>query len=154
VIEQIAPVVRAISVAVPPERAFKVFTERIGAWWPLEMHGVFGDKAKTCVMEPRVGGRVYEVSVDGEEASWAEVTAYEPPERIVWSWRPNRDRPAPTEVEITFTPEGGGTRVELMHRGWELLGDEGAEARDSYDSGWPKTLARFAEIAEEADAAV
>lgn len=143
----IAPVVRSITVDVPVERAFQIFTEGIGTWWPLEIHGVFDERAKTCVMEPRVGGRIYEVAVDGEEADWGTVTAIDPPSRVVWSWQPNPDRPAPTEVEIVFIPQNGGTRVELTHRGWELFGDEGPDARSSYNEGWPITLERFAAAA-------
>ena len=140
----IAPVVRGIDVDVPAARAFEIFTEDIGTWWPLEIHGVFDDRAKTCVMEPSVGGRIYEVAVDGEDAEWGTVTAFDPPNRVVWSWQPNPNRPAATEVEIVFIPQDEGTRVELTHRGWELFGDEGPEARASYDEGWPVTLERFA----------
>ena len=140
----IAPVVRSIDVDASVERSFAVFTEDIGTWWPLEAHGVFDERAKTCVMEPRVGGRVYEVSIDGDEAEWGTVTAFEPPHRVVWSWQPNPNRPAATEVEIVFTAQDGGTHVELTHRGWELFGDEGPDARASYNEGWPITLERFA----------
>jgi uncharacterized protein YndB with AHSA1/START domain len=140
----IAPVVRTIDVEAPVERAFQVFTERIGEWWPLEAHGVFEDKAETCVLEPKVGGRVYERSVAGEEADWATVLAYEPPRLLRLAWQPNPDRPAPTEVEITFTAQGPMTHVQLIHTGWDLLGEQGQEARDSYNNGWPTTLGRFA----------
>jgi uncharacterized protein YndB with AHSA1/START domain len=145
---QVAPVVRAVDVDATVERAFAVFTERIGDWWPLATHGIYGDRARTCVLEPRQGGRLFERSVDGEEAHWATVTVFEPPERLVLSWQPNPDRPAPTEVEVTFTSIGGSTHVELVHRGWELLGDEGAEARTSYDEGWPETLRLYSEAVE------
>ena len=146
--DTIPPVIRAVDVNAPIEKAFSVFTERIGEWWPLETHGIYGDQSETCILEPRVGGRLYERSLEGEEGNWATVTAYEPPSRLVLSWKPNPDRPAPTEIEVTFTQQGAGTHVELTHRGWELLGDEGPEARDSYNSGWPGTLAGYARYAE------
>jgi uncharacterized protein YndB with AHSA1/START domain len=142
----IPPVVRTIDVHAPVDRAFQVFTERIGEWWPLEIHGAFEDKAETCVLEPKIGGRLYERSTDGEEADWATVTAYDPPRLVRLSWQPNPNRPAPTEIEVTFTAKGDTTHVQLVHTGWELLGDEGQEARDNYNSSWPTTLARFAEM--------
>ncbi|HEV3471714.1 MAG TPA: SRPBCC family protein [Actinomycetota bacterium] len=145
----VAPVIRSVTVAVAPEEAFAAFTERMGEWWPLEIHGIFGGDAVDVVLEPRVGGRVYEVSTGGEEALWAEILEYDPPRRFALAWRPNPDRPAPTHVEVSFSADGTGTRVELVHTGWERLGDLAIaqEVRDSYDSGWPVTLRRFAEVA-------
>ena len=132
------------------EEAFRIFTEETGAWWPLDTHaraaaGQRGEdvKAETVVIEGRVGGRIYEVMSDGTEASWGEVNVWEPPQRVVFSWKPNpRDEP-PTEVEVTFTPDGTGTRVDLEHRGWERLGEVAAEAREEYTQGWPRVLSSF-----------
>jgi hypothetical protein len=39
------PVLAAVDVRWPQADAFRIFTERIGAWWPLPTHGCFGDKA-------------------------------------------------------------------------------------------------------------
>ena len=36
------------------------------------------------------------------------------------------------------------TRVELEHRGWERLGDQGPRPRTSYERGWPGVLEAFA----------
>ena len=95
------------------------------------------------VFEPREGGRVYEITSEGVEGPWAEVLAFEAPHRFVLAWKPNdRDEP-PTEVEVRFVPDGGGTRVELEHRAWERLGDRAREARDAYAHGWTLTLERF-----------
>ena len=140
----LAPVVRTIEVKAEVDKAFRVFTDGIGEWWPLEIHGVYDEKAETCVIEPRAGGRVYERSTDGEEFSWGEVLAYEPPGRVVLAWKPNTESTPPTTVEVTFTATDGGTVVELTHSGWELLGDVAEEARASYDEGWIPTLERYA----------
>jgi hypothetical protein len=57
------------------------------------------------------------------------VTAYVPPTRIVFTWKaPEWD--APTEVEVRFSPEQDGTRVDLEHRGWERTGARGRDRRD------------------------
>ena len=58
-------------------------------------------------------------------------------------WRP--ETAGPTEFEVTFTPEGEGTRVELEHRNWEAAGDGAAEMRDRYDGGWDIVLAPLVE---------
>ena len=134
---------KSVTVAAPLERAFEVFTERIGTWWPLDSHSIGGQRARDAVFEGREGGSLYEVMDGGETAPWATVLAWEPPTRIVISWHVNPQNPA-TEVEVRFAPEGDGTRVELEHRGWERLGEEADAARGSYDEGWEFVLGRFA----------
>lgn len=138
----IDPIHRSITVARPPDDAFRLFTAGMGTWWPLDTHGRAdehdGAKAEGLVFEERVGGRVYEVLSNGVEAEWGVVTAWEPPARVVLDWNPSpEDRPF-TEVEVTFTPTtDGGTRVDLHHRGWERLGAEtGAASRATYEPGW------------------
>lgn len=142
----LAPVKKSIVVGRSVEDAFRIFTEEIGVWWPLHTHAVATADSTTAIFEPRVGGRLFERSDDGSERTWGEVLAYESPRRLAFSWHPNPDAPAPTEVEITFTPEGNGTRVDLEHRGWERLGPEGGpRAREEYHSGWDPVLERYVE---------
>jgi uncharacterized protein YndB with AHSA1/START domain len=126
-------------VGAPIERAFKVFTDEIASWWPLQSHSVGGGSGKpveTAVLEGRVGGRFYERMADGTEASWGEVTAWEPPHRLAIAWRVNPEWPAATEIEVRFTPDGDGTRVDFEHRGWEKIGDLAEEAHGNYSEGW------------------
>jgi len=80
-----AAVKRTIHVNVPIEKAFKVFTERMGRWWPATHH-VGGTPFKDILIEPRVGGRWYEINVEGAECVWGSVLAWEPPKRVVLSW--------------------------------------------------------------------
>jgi uncharacterized protein YndB with AHSA1/START domain len=144
------PVRKRVRVDRSPEEAFRLFTEHIDRWWPVEVHsraahGQYGDgvKVERVVFEPRAGGRLYEVTSEGVEGVWAEVVAYEPPARIVLAWKPN-DRPEPpTEVQILFEADGDGTIVKLEHRGWEKLGARAREAREGYDGGWQLPLERF-----------
>ena len=147
---KIEPVRKTVTVNGSAERAFEVFTARIGEWWPLEIHSVgreiVGIEPVSVAFEGEAGGRLVERMEGGREAPWAEVVAWEPPHRLVLAWKPNPDRPAPTEIEVTFTPVASGTRVDLEHRGWERLGDEGREAREGY-SDWERVLGRYAELA-------
>jgi hypothetical protein len=142
-----APITKTVRVACDPETAFRVFTREIGTWWPTGTHAVRAGAVRELVFEEREGGEVYEVSEEGERAHWATVTAWEPPARLVISWHVNPERAAPTEVEVRFAPDGGGTRVVLEHRNWELLGAEGADARERYRSGWDPVLERFVAVA-------
>ena len=150
-----APVVRAITVATSRDRAFKVFTEQIGTWWPKEYSIGDADMAD-FVVEPKVGGRWYEVGVDGGECDTGRVLVYEPPERVVFAWHLNGEwqfDPDPdhaSEVEVRFVAEGpNSTLVELEHRGFERHGDTapGVHGAVSDSSGWNYCLERFAAAA-------
>ena len=139
-----APLKKSLYVDAPVERAFEVFTDEIGTWWPLDIHSNLGDDANSVVFERGVGGRIFERSGAGEESEWGEVLVWDPPHRVVFAWQPNRERPAPTEVEVRFTSSGDGTMFELEHRAWERLGDQAGEARTAYDQGWDPALEAFA----------
>jgi uncharacterized protein YndB with AHSA1/START domain len=138
--EALAAIQKTVTVDAPPETAFETFTRGMTDWWPGEPHTVFDDRV-AVVFEERVGGRVYERAADGQEADWADVIAWEPPERLVLRWRVNPRR-GPTEVEVRFTAEDGGTRVDLVHRGWDQVGD--ANGRAGYNGGWDYVLGAYA----------
>jgi uncharacterized protein YndB with AHSA1/START domain len=143
---------REIMVQAPPERAFAVFAERFDTWWPRSHHIGQADM-KEAVMEPRAGGRWYERGVDGSQCDWGEVLAWEPPHRLMLSWHITCDwnyDPDParaSEVEVTFTPAGDATRVELVHRHFERHGAGGEQMRASVgaEGGWGSLLALYAE---------
>ena len=139
---------KSVTVSVPVERAFEVFTAEIGTWWPLRTHAVDTERSETVVMEGRVGGRLFERAPTGEEHVWGTLVAWEPPNRIVYSWHPGREEETAQEVEITFSPEGEGTRVDIRHYGWERLGDRLEETIASYNEGWDKVIAVYARAAE------
>lgn len=131
-----------MTVARPLAEAFEVFTARIGSWWPLHAYSISLARAASCAIEPRVGGEVYEVRDDGERCPWGRVLAWEPPRRFVMTWHPGHDPATAQELEIRFSAEAGGTRVELEHRGWQALGGAAREARESYEGGWEAVLGR------------
>jgi uncharacterized protein YndB with AHSA1/START domain len=117
-----------------PEEAFDLFTARIASWWPVGTHSYGGEAVTSVVFEGRQGGRVYEVAPSGEQ-DWARVTEYDPPHRFLLEWLIGDGG---TEVEVTFAPEGPGSRVVLEHRGFEQ-----GENRSNYDSGWELVLGTF-----------
>ena len=138
---------KSVTVSVPVERAFEVFTAEIGTWWPLRTHAVDTERSETVVLEGRVGGRLFERTPAGEEHVWGTIAAWEPPNRIVYSWHPGRGEETAQEVEVTFEAEGDGTRVHLRHTGWEKLGEPVEETVASYDEGWDLVIAQYAEAA-------
>jgi uncharacterized protein YndB with AHSA1/START domain len=141
------PIRRTVQVDAPVEDAWVVFTARIASWWPVKTHSLGKELVDTLVLEPRVGGRFYEVREDGSQVDWGTVLTWEPPARLAVEWTvASDDGEQPTEWEVRFSAENGGTRVDLEHRGWERLSVDGDERRASYDGGWPGVLAAFAEI--------
>ena len=148
-----AAVRKSVVVDAPIERAFAVFTEEIGSWWPPEHHILQAELAE-MVFEPRVGGHVYDRGVDGSECHWARVLVYDPPNRVVFSWdislawQIEADQANTSEIEVRFVPEGPGrTRVELEHRKLDHHGEGWERMRDAVGSpdGWAVGLRRFAE---------
>jgi len=56
---------KVMSVKAPPEVAWRVFTEKMGTWWPLAEYKIGKAKAVDAIIEPHVGGRWYELGEDG-----------------------------------------------------------------------------------------
>jgi uncharacterized protein YndB with AHSA1/START domain len=143
----------SIVVDAPIDRAFSVFTNDFGSFKPPE-HNMLDVEIAETVFEPRVGGHLYDRGVDGSECRWARVLAYEPPNRVVFSWdispqwRIETDPSKTSEVEVRFISESPErTRVELEHRNLDRHGDGWEPERDAVagEGGWPLYLERFAE---------
>ncbi len=134
----------SVRVDLPPDEAFRLFTEGINEWWPLDegyTHG--GDRAREIFLEPVEGGRFYERFADGDELQVGTVTECLPPDRILFTWR-SPDWLAETEVEVRFVPLDGGTAVQLEHRGFERLGPDGQAIARRYGGGWPRVVQAYA----------
>jgi uncharacterized protein YndB with AHSA1/START domain len=150
------PILGTVTVRCDPGRAFELFTEGMGSWWPVASYSravseFQNDDVAVTELEfqPRLGGSILEHLSNGQTLPWGEVIAWDPPHRVRMAWRPH-SRPEPaTELEVTFTSREDGTLVELEHRGWERL-SEGfrAELYDLYARGWITTLELFASAAE------
>ncbi len=140
----IEPVRQGVTVPLGVDEAWRLFTAETATWWPLPTRSVYEQEARDVQIEPGVGGEMFETSAIGERAHWARVLEWEPPQRLVLAWRVNPATPAPTELEVTFAPVTGGTRVEIEHRTLERLGEDGRAARDLYAGGWQEVLEAFA----------
>jgi uncharacterized protein YndB with AHSA1/START domain len=147
-------ILTSVTVEAPLERAFAVFVEEFDRVKPREHNMLSVDIAET-VFEPRAGGHIYDRGIDGSECRWARVLAYEPPDRVVFTWdisphwQIESDLEKASEVEVRFIAESAErTRVELEHRnldrhgtGWEGM-RTGVESPD----GWPLYLNRYADL--------
>jgi uncharacterized protein YndB with AHSA1/START domain len=133
---------KTVLVDFTPAEAFELFTARIAAWWPVRTHSYGGDAVTNVVFEQGVGGRVYEVTEAGEQ-DWGRIKEWEPPHRFLLEWLIGEARG--TEVEVRFSPEGPGARVELEHRGFGA-----SDPRERYSDGWGIVLSSFSASAKNA----
>lgn len=134
----------ALRVKATPERAFAVFVEEIGDWW--RPSGLFQTTPRApgrLAFEPGEGGRLTETLASGKIFEIGRIRAWEPPQRLVFSWRQaSFPMDLHTEVEVRFEAVGDETRVSVEHRGFhQVPGDSAAR------HGFPDhaLLARLAE---------
>jgi uncharacterized protein YndB with AHSA1/START domain/uncharacterized protein YciI len=138
-----APIRREVIVNATPERAFRLFTDEIGEWWPARAHSVYEG---SVAFE---GDHLVERTAD-DETTWADVVEWNPPLSLTMTWHPGSDPATATLVRVDFSAQDDGTLVVLTHSGWERRTDGDDAARD-YGEGWIDVLGRFAALAQESD---
>jgi uncharacterized protein YndB with AHSA1/START domain len=125
----------ALRVDASPSDAFRAFTEEIGQWWrPSPLFQFSGDgRAGTLSFEPGGDGRLVETYDDGTSFVIGQVRAWEPPRRLVVTWRHASFAPdQETELHVRFEPVGDQTRVSVEHFGWD-----GVPAANAARHGFP-----------------
>ena len=140
-------ITKTVTVKATVEHAFRVFTEEIHTWWPLRTHAVDTETSDVVILEGRESGRLFERNPSGDEHTWGVVSTWDPPNRVGYTWYPGRGEETAQEVEVTFTPVAGGTRVDVRHWGWEKLGGGLEEIVADYTEGWDTVLGRYVEAA-------
>lgn len=149
-----------VTVDVPVGTAFRLFTEHFDQVKPRE-YNLLDVPIEETVLEPRVGGHIYDRAADGTTCRWARVLAFEPPLRLVFTWdisprwQLETDPDRCSEVEVRFLAEGDTrTRVELEHRHLDRHGEgwEGYAAGMASPGAWPLFLSRFEALTKDASA--
>ena len=147
----------ALRVPVPAARAFTAFTAEIAAWW--QPNGLFPfteGRTGTLAFEPGPDGRLVETYGDGSSFVVGHIRTWEPPHRLVLSWRQASFAPdQETELHVRFDEVDDGpadlvdaatstvqTRVTVEHVGWDRIPREHA-ARHGFPL--PTFQLRFAE---------
>ena len=149
-----APIQRTLRVRASRQKAFDTFVA-MGGWW-LKSHSLAASGQKDVVIEPRAGGRWYEIGNDGSEQPWGKVIAYEAPARLHLIWSLNGewayDPDFETNIEVTFAEDGDHTIVSFEHRDLDRYGENAEAIRGDYDTGmdggWRELLAGFQRVAE------
>jgi uncharacterized protein YndB with AHSA1/START domain len=144
---KVPPVVKVIDYAGTPEQAFTRLSAGIGTWWPLATHSLARKTEGVSVAFERLepGGRLVERWKTSEAHVWGTITAIEPPVRLAFTWHVGRKADQAQLIELTLSETAPGrTRVQLVHSGWELLGEAAYGRRQEYDAGWNFVLNLFA----------
>ncbi|MDY7100305.1 MAG: SRPBCC domain-containing protein [Actinomycetota bacterium] len=138
-----------VTVPVPPDEAFAVFTDGFGTWWPAEFSWSQPELLEAMVMDGRLDGMLTEVGPHGFRIDWGRIIAWDPPRALSFTWQIGPDRtPVPdpeqaSRVHVTFEPAGDGTAVRVRHDDWANHGDAGHEYRDGFAQAWPMALAAY-----------
>lgn len=144
----------AVRVPATPERAFSAFTDEIGAWWEPNGLFQFTQRGGTLRFEPGPAGRLIETSSRGDEFVVGHIREWDPPRRLVTSWRhDNFAADQETELHVRFDEVAEGhTRVTVEHFGWDQIPAEHAARHgfplDAFQrrfaEWWQALLARLA----------
>ena len=145
-------VVRTVAANGSRAHAYATFTARIGEWWPPAF-SASGDDLAGVVIEPHVGGRVYEISKSGDEFTWGAVKAIQDGTAITMVWTLGVRAPDPTELDVRFAGDITGdladgdlvADVTLRHSGFVSDDDYG---RFESAAGWTEVLAAYKACAE------
>ncbi len=134
------PIVKIIEVPCSQEKAFKVFVNDMGSWWPLDKRAMSlkdGQQAKSLHVEAKSGGRIVEIGQNGTEYFWGSFKAFNPYESVSMNFHMGMPPENASLVEVQFTALGvERTRVQLTQSNWEAFGDMAEMLRSHYGPGW------------------
>jgi len=128
---------KTVELRCDPARAFALFTERAGEWWPSERRHTDDDASIIRIEEE---GRFYERAADGTEIQLGTVRRFEPPHRLALDWYPGTGPTRPTFVEVEFEPIAGGTRVTVTHGAGAAPQEAFNENVAGYERSWDLVL--------------
>jgi hypothetical protein len=86
-------------------------------------------------------GRFWEQAATGEAVELGRVRVWDPPRQLVFDFYIGTDAAHPTEVTITFIPEGPCTRVTVDHGPLPVSLELFQRRAPAYDRSWEALLA-------------
>ncbi len=137
-------IVKSVMLPLPPPAAFELFTRKIGEWWPPDRRHTQDPTSEIFLLQ---SGRFYERAQDGQEVELGHVRSWERPSRILFDFFIATGPEKPTEVEITFAADEGGTRVTVTHRPKPSSEALWTERAPRYTRSWDVVLAALSQAA-------
>lgn len=146
-------VAKSVIIERPIEDAFRIWTEEINRWWPRS-HSLSRDPQTQVIIECSVGGRFYERTSEGIEHDWGKVFIWEPPTHFAYLWYLGSGLQLPTRVDVNFVAMSENrTRVDILHRGPELIGELWSTNKGRYSMSWDSVLPEFVQLCQSSSAA-
>ncbi len=117
-------IIKEIVIAAPAAKVWEHITEpRKLAGWLMPNN-----------FEPRVG-KAFSMTCSDEGTVDCVVKEVVPGRKLVYSFR-SEVIPVETLVTITLAQEGDGTRLTLVHSGWDALPPDQQGVADNFEGGW------------------
>jgi uncharacterized protein YndB with AHSA1/START domain len=133
---------RTITIAASPERVWQAWVEEMNNWWTRPYYNDH-ERVTGLYLEPRLGGRYIEKwGDDGAGFLIGHVVEWLPPFRLAYTWSERNWGGITTLVQIELRPEGAGTRLSIVHDGFERLPDS-EQQHAGYDYGQGDLLGKF-----------
>lgn len=136
------PINKSLTVPLTPADAFALFTSDIDSWWPKDKFSVTGGDS-TVTFPAHKDEDIVETGADGSSNVWGTIIAHDPGKYLAFSWHPGRGPEEATTVTVTFTQTEAGTKCDLTHGGFDILGDTADAVSTSYLHGWDMVLGCF-----------
>jgi uncharacterized protein YndB with AHSA1/START domain len=131
---------KEVEIAAPIEITFEALLDELGPEGQMPNGKPFPMK-----IEPWPGGRWYRDLGNNSGHLWGHVQVIKPPTLLELCGPMPMSYPAINHVQYRLTPEGGGTRLAIVHRAMGLILPE---HRDGMGAGWEFGLRRIRELAE------
>ena len=123
-----------LSIKAPITKVWGDIVSNTTKWWPKDFYT--SSASKEFIIEPKLGGRMYEDAGSGTGLVWMTVHGIEPPKYIylVGHIRPPFGGPAISMLNIRLSSEGKNeTKLELSDA---VFGQVSENMAKSLDDGW------------------
>ena len=136
--------VKSILLPLTPSAAFELFTQKAGEWWPKDRRHSGDTESEIFMLQ---SGRFYERAGNGREVELGHVQVWDKPNRVLLDFFVATSAERPTEVEVTFAAEQGGTQMTIIHRPKPSSSDLWEARAPLYAQSWDLALAEMSRVA-------
>lgn len=133
---------KSIFLACSPAEAFRLFTDRISDWWPPERRHTRDPNSQLVLSE---ASGFCERGGDGQTVELGRIRLWDPPHRLLIDFYVGSDAEHPTDLEVRFLPEEGGTRVCITHQPEPRSAQVWAQRAVQFARSWDVVLAALSD---------